>query len=87
MWQVVYLPEARKELASLDRQVARRILRFIGERVIPAADPRSLGAPLHGPLRKYWKYRVGSHRVIAIIEDDIVTIVIVRIGPRSQVYR
>ena len=87
MWQVVYLPEARKELASLDRQVARRILRFIGERVIPAADPRSLGAPLHGPLRKYWKYRIGSHRVIALIEDDTVTIVIVRIGPRSQVYR
>jgi mRNA interferase RelE/StbE len=87
MWKVVYLPEARKEFASLDRQAALRILRFIGERIIPAADPRSLGTPLHGPLRKYWMYRVGSHRVIALIEDNTVTIVIVRIGHRSQVYR
>jgi mRNA interferase RelE/StbE len=87
MWQVVYLPEARRELAALDRQVAKRILRFIGERVIPAADPRSLGAPLHGPLRKYWKYRIGPHRVIAHIDDETLTIVIVRIGCRSSAYR
>jgi mRNA interferase RelE/StbE len=87
MWRVVYLPEARKELGALDRQVARRIVRFIDERIMRAEDPRSIGEALHGPLAKYWKYRVGNYRVICLIQDDVITVVVIRIGHRSRVYR
>ena len=87
-WQIEYDPLARKELRKLDRQVAQRIIRFLGERVALLDDPRSLGEALHGPkLGNRWKYRVGDHRIIADIEDKIVRIYVLRIGNRREVCR
>jgi mRNA interferase RelE/StbE len=87
-WQIEYDPLARKELRKLDRQVAQRIIRFLGERVALLDDPRSLGEALHGPkLGNRWKYRVGDYRIIADIEDKIVRIYVLRIGNRREVYR
>ena len=87
-WQIEYDPLARKELRNLDRQVAQRIIRFLGERVALLDDPRSLGEALHGPkLGNRWKYRVGDYRIIADIEDKIVRIYVLRIGNRREVCR
>jgi mRNA interferase RelE/StbE len=87
-WQIEYDPLARKELRKLDRQVAQRIIRFLGERVALLDDPRSIGEALHGPrLGDRWKYRVGDYRITADIEDKIVRIYVLRIGNRHEVYR
>jgi mRNA interferase RelE/StbE len=87
-WKIEFTPEAQRNLDRFDKQVARRIAKFIAERIAPLEDPRSLGEALHGPdLNKYWKYRVGDYRVIAKIEDARISIVIVRIGNRREVYR
>ena len=87
-WQIEYDPQARKELRKLDRQIAQRIIRFLGERVAPLDDPRSIGEALHGPqLGDRWKYRVGDYRIIADIEDKILRVYVLRIGSRREVYR
>ena len=64
-----------------------RILRFLRERVVPLANPRDLGEALTGPLRTFWKYRVGHYRVIVDIQDDELVILVVRIGHRGSIYR
>jgi mRNA-degrading endonuclease RelE of RelBE toxin-antitoxin system len=57
-------------LDSLIPQVARRIIRFLFERVAQLEDPRSIGDALKGSeLGELWKYRVGDYRIIASIED------------------
>lgn len=38
-------------------------------------------------FRGYTRYRVGDYRIIAKVEDATVTIFIVRIGHRREVYR
>jgi mRNA interferase RelE/StbE len=87
-WKIEFTPEAQRNLDRFDKKVARRIANFATERLAALDDPRSLGEALHGPdLSKYWKYRVGDYRVIAKIEDARVTIVIIRIGNRREVYR
>lgn len=87
-WRIEFHPKAEKELSRLDRDIARRILRFLRERVAPLEDPRSLGEPLMGPdLRRFWKYRVGNYRLICHIHDPKVTILVVKIGHRREVYR
>ncbi|MGH8750303.1 MAG: type II toxin-antitoxin system RelE family toxin [Burkholderiales bacterium] len=86
-WRVVYAPPAAKDLTKLDPQIARRIIKFINERIVPIRDPRSIGEALHGPVAKYWKYRVGDYRLICEIQDKIITIIIVRVGNRREVYR
>jgi mRNA interferase RelE/StbE len=87
-WRIEIDPAADKELSRLDPPVARRILRFLHDRLAPLDDPRSLGEALRGSrLGAFWKYRVGDYRIIAAIEDDRLVVLIVRIGNRRSVYR
>lgn len=87
-YRIEFDPRAEKELAKLDREVARRILRFLRERVAVLGDPRSLGEALRGPeLGRFWKYRVGDYRLICTIQDQRITVVVLRIGHRRDVYR
>lgn len=87
-WTIELDPRAQKELEKLDHQTARRIVRFLLERLAKLEDPRSLGDALKGSeLGEFWKYRVGDYRIIAHIEDKLVRILVVRIGNRREVYR
>lgn len=87
-WRIDFDEEAIKELAKLDKQVARRITAFLRERVAPLEDPRNIGEALKGSkLGEFWKYRVGDYRIIASIEDGALRILVVRVGNRRNVYR
>lgn len=79
--------EADRQLDKLDRQVAKRILKFLNQRVRTLDNPRSIGEALRGSkLGEFWKYRVGDHRLICSIEDRRVLILVLRIGHRREVY-
>lgn len=87
-WKIELDPGAVRELGKLDPQIARRILNFLFERLAVLEDPRGIGEALRGArLGALWKYRVGDYRVIANIEDSALTILVVRIGNRREVYR
>jgi len=87
-WRVEFSPAADRELDKLDPQHAKRILKFLFERVVALDDPRSIGEALKGAsLGVFWKYRVGDYRVISAIEDDALRILVVRVGNRRDVYR
>lgn len=88
VWRVELSPLAQKNLDSIDPPSARRILKFLAERVAPLDDPRSIGEALKGSrLGEFWKYRVGDYRLIASIEDQQVSVLVVKIGNRREVYR
>jgi mRNA interferase RelE/StbE len=87
-WRIEVDPAAAKELGKIDPQTARRIVQFLRERVAQLDDPRSIGEALKGSaLGDFWKYRVGDYRVIASIQDAILTVLVVRVGNRRDVYR
>jgi len=87
-WSIDFDPRAQKELDRLDPQVARRITRFLLDRLAPLENPRSIGEALKGTeFGDLWKYRVGDYRIIVSIEDKLVRILVVRIGNRREVYR
>ena len=86
-WKIELSPLAQKNLDQLDPQIARRILKFLYERVAPLDNPRSIGEALKGSrLNDFWKYRVGDYRLISSIEDGALQILVVRIGNRREVY-
>jgi mRNA interferase RelE/StbE len=88
MWKIEFLPEAAREVDKLDRQHAKRILKFLNERVSKLHDPRTVGAALKGSrFGGYWKYRVGDYRIISKIEEDQLIILVVRVAHRRQAYR
>ena len=87
-WIIEFDPSALKELDKLDPQQAKRILRFLFDRVAHLDDPRSIGEALKGSrFNTLWKYRVGDYRIITSIEDNIARILVVKIGDRKEVYR
>jgi mRNA interferase RelE/StbE len=87
-WTVKIAQAAKNDLAKLDTQIARRILKFLHDRLAGCDDPRSTGEALKGPdLGEFWKYRVGDYRIICRLEDATITVFVVRIGHRSKVYR
>ena len=87
-WRIEFEDTALKELAKLDKQVARRILAFLRERVAVLDDPRTVGEALKGSkLGEFWKYRVGDYRVITNIEDGVMRILVLKVGNRREVYR
>ena len=86
-WKIEIVPSAIKELDKLDRQVAKRILKFLHKRVASLKDPRSIGDALKGSkFGEYWRYRVGDYRIITKIEDDFLLIIVLRVGHRKQIY-
>jgi mRNA interferase RelE/StbE len=87
-WIIEIDPKARKELDALPRDIARRILAFLYERLRSLENPRKLGEPLHGKTYgQFWKYRVGDYRLICDIQDQHITVTVIRIGHRSNVYQ
>ena len=79
---------ADRELGKLDAQQAKRILKFLQERVARLDNPRSIGKALHGSrLGEFWKYRVGDYRLICKIEDDRLVVLVLRVGHRKEIYR
>jgi len=51
-WQIEFDESAKKELAKLDRQVARRLIDFLRNRVLNLRDPRSIGQACHLHIRR-----------------------------------
>lgn len=87
-WEIEIADSVKRELSKFDPQHARRILKFLAERVATLNDPRSIGEALKGSeLGSFWKYRVGEYRIISSIEDGRLKILVVRVGNRREVYR
>jgi mRNA interferase RelE/StbE len=86
-WAIEYAETARKQLRKLDKAAARRIVDFMDERVAPSENQRRLGKALKGPLGDIWCYRVGDFRVFCDIQDSVLTVLVLQIGNRREVYR
>jgi len=87
-WNVELSAEVDRALNKLDAQHARRILRFLHDRVAKLDNPRSIGKASHGSrLGEFWKYRVGDYRLICKIEDDRLVVLVLRVGHRKEIYR
>jgi mRNA interferase RelE/StbE len=86
-WALEFHPDAVKELKKLDRRAAARILKTLETRIAVLDNPRTLGAPLNGEHDGYWRWRIGDFRVIAQIEGARITILVVRVAHRREVYR
>ena len=85
VWKIEITGEAEKELSRIDKLAAKRIIRYLRELV--SVDPRSSGKSLRGDLSGLWRYRVGDYRVICELYEEKVSVLVIRIGHRKDVYR
>jgi mRNA interferase RelE/StbE len=81
-WQIEFTASAEKELAKMDKNVAKRSIKFLREPV--SVDPRSSGKVLKGDHSALWRYQVGYYRVFRDIYDDKISVLVVRLGHRKE---
>jgi mRNA interferase RelE/StbE len=86
-WNLELSPRAQQQLDKLDKAAARRIVKFLYERVGRLHDPRQVGEPLRGTLIGLWRYRVGDYRIIRTFEHDRLVVLVLRIGHRREIYK
>jgi mRNA interferase RelE/StbE len=87
-WKIEYAASAQRPMQKLDPQVRRRIQDFLSSRVALLENPRQLGEALQGArLGGLWRYRVGDYRVLVQIKDEVVTVLVIGVGHRGEVYR
>jgi len=86
-WRIEITRTAEKQIKKLDRVAQTSILRFLRERIQDADNPRQLGKPLHGDKGGLWRYRIGDYRLICDIQDEKITVLVLRVGHRKDISR
>ena len=86
-WTIEYTRTTESQLRKLDRQIARRILDYLDDKIAPLENPRTRGKALTGVLGELWRYRIGDYRVICEIRDNTMRILVVEVGHRKQIYK
>ena len=84
-WTIKYSDKALRQIRKFDKEIAKRILKFM-EVIAGHEDARSSGYALSGQLGTLLRYRIGDYRVICDIQDKILRILVVEIGHRSNIY-
>ena len=83
-YKILFTPAADKQLSKLPLNARVVIKRSIDEL---ADNPRPHGVEkLSGGGREY-RIRAGDYRVLYVIRDDVLVVVIIKMGHRRDVYR
>ncbi len=82
-YKIVFKQSVAKDLRAIPNKGIKRILKRIDHL---AEDPRPSGAEKLSAGEKY-RIRQGNYRILYTIEDVIVTVTIVKVGHRRDVYR
>lgn len=78
--------DAVKDLKRLDRPIQRRIRDYLTD-LAQQSDARNRAEPYKGPLRGYWKLRIGDFRLVCTIETEKeLRLFIVLVAHRSEAY-
>jgi mRNA interferase RelE/StbE len=83
-YRIQWKRSAKKELKKLDKQIIPRILQAIENL---AEDPWQLESKKLVGSDTIYRIRVGDYRVIYSIESSVLTIEIIKVGHRKEVYR
>lgn len=70
----------------MDKYTQKLIYAWIDKNLQGCENPRLHGKGLTANKVGQWRYRIGDYRLIAEIEDKEITILIVNIGHRREIY-
>ena len=86
IYRVEFTERALKDLKKLDRPTTALILGWVRKNLENCENPRRHGKPLSADRAGEWRYRVGDYRLLATIGDGKVTILVLNVGHRRDIY-
>ena len=82
-YKIVFKQSVAKDLRQIPDKDVQRILQRIDGL---ANDPRPAGAEKLSGEEKY-RIRQGRYRILYMIDDHVITVTVVKVGHRRDVYR
>jgi len=83
VYSIFFRDSVRKDLDAIPKSHLQRIMERIG---LLAENPRPVGCEKLSGQEKY-RIRQGNYRIIYSIQDSQLTIWVVKVGHRREVYR
>jgi len=83
-YAIEVLPAAERALRKVHPEIRARIR---GAVLKLATDPRPPGARALKDRPGYLRVRVGDYRILYTVEDDVLKVIVVRLGHRRDIYR
>jgi len=83
IYLVEYTPAAARQIRKLNKIIQARLKSKIG---MLSENPRPHGSKKLKSFEKSYRIRVGDYRVIYEIHDDVLLVLIMKVGPRREVY-
>lgn len=85
-WKIKLDDSAKKDLKKLDLQAQNLITKYLYNKILKLSYPAQLGSALRGRKKGLWRYRVNKYRIICRIQNDILTILVLKVAKRDVVY-
>lgn len=82
-YNIFFKDSVRKDFDAIAKGDLQRIMERIGRL---AVDPRPVGSEKISGQEKY-RVRQGNYRIVYSIQDNELTVWVVKVGHRSEVYR
>jgi len=82
-YKIVFKQSVAKDLRQIPKKDVQRILRQINKL---ADEPLPAGVEKLSGDEKF-RIRQGNYRILYAIDDDVITVTIVKVGHRRNVYR
>ncbi|WP_026529526.1 type II toxin-antitoxin system RelE family toxin [Haematomicrobium sanguinis] len=82
-YRVEFTAAAAKQLRKLDAGIRRRIESSLGKL---RDNPRPAGVKKLSGADNSWRIRIGDYRVIYEIHDEVITVLVLRVAHRREVY-
>lgn len=70
MYDLIYDKKYLKSLRKLDIQAQKIITNWVENNLLNCEEPRFSGKPLTGNFKGLWRYRIGTYRLLAKIDED-----------------
>jgi mRNA interferase RelE/StbE len=80
------LAACKRQLKELEPEVRTAILQYMRENIVEADDPYVSAKELTGNWSGYWRYRMGTYRVICRIRNKELVVMAIKAGHRGDVY-
>ncbi len=84
LYRIEFKPSAARRLGKLPEQVQKRIAIKVNAL---ANNPRPPGVEKLSGVESLYRIRVGDYRIIYEIQDEVLVVLVVKVGHRGEIYR
>ena len=85
-YRVELTEKAKKQIKKLDKHTTSLIIGWIDKNLQGCENPRIYGKGLVANRSGQWRYRIGDYRLICEIQDKKITILVLEVGHRRNIY-